>query len=88
MRFDKANNKFTFNIKVTLISSNSSISKTSKQFSLDYQISTNINQSLKEEKDRIDRLNLSFDKKEFSQEEIDGILRNPSTITEYLNIKD
>ena len=82
--FVKANNKFTFNIKVTLIS-NPSISQVSKQFSLDYQISTSANQALKEEKDRIDRLDLSFKKQKFSQEEINGILDGTISITEYLN---
>ena len=80
--FGKANNKFTFNIKVTLIS-NPSISQVSKQFSLDYQISININQALKEEKNRID--NLSLNKQKFSQEEINGILNDPSSFTQYLN---
>ena len=82
--FVKVNNKFTFNIKVTLIS-NPSISQVSKQFSLDYQISTSANQALKEEKDRIDRLDLSFKKQKFSQEEINGILDGSISITEYLN---
>ena len=80
--FGKANNKFTFNIKVTLIS-NPSISQVSKQFSLDYQISININQALKEEKNRID--NLSLNKQKFSQEEINVILNDPSSFTQYLN---
>ena len=80
--FNNSNNKFTFNIKVTLIG-NSSISQVSNQFSLDYQISTNINQALKEEKNRID--NLSLNKQKFSQEEINGILNDPSSFTQYLN---
>ena len=67
--FNNSNNKFTFNIKVTLIS-NPSISQTSNQFSLDYQITTSVNQDLINEKNRIDRLDLSFNKQD---------------ITEYLN---
>ena len=82
--FDKANNKFTFNIKVTLIS-NPSISQTSNQFSLDYQITTSVNQDLINEKNRIDRLDLSFNKQEFSPDEIKGILDGTISITEYLN---
>ena len=71
--FNNSNNKFTFNIKVTLIS-NPSISQTSNQFSLDYQITTSVNQDLINEKNRIDRLDLSFNKQEFSPDEIKGIL--------------
>ena len=82
--FNNSNNKFTFNIKVTLIS-NPSISQTSNQFSLDYQITTSVNQDLINEKNRIDRLDLSFNKKEFSPDEIKGILDGTISITEYLN---
>ena len=82
--FGKANNKFTFNIKVTLIS-NPSISQTSNQFSLDYQITTSVNLDLINEKNRIDRLDLSFNKQEFSPYEIKGILDGTISITEYLN---
>ena len=82
--FNNSNNKFTFNIKVTLIS-NPSISQTSNQFSLDYQITTSVNQDLINEKNRIDRLDLSFNKQEFSPDEIKGILDGTISITEYLN---
>ena len=82
--FNNSNNKFTFNIKVTLIS-NPSISQTSNQFSLDYQITTSVNQDLINEKNRIDRLDLSFNKQEFSPDEINGILDGTISITEYLN---
>ena len=37
------------------------------------------------EKNRIDRLDLSFNKKEFSPDEINGILDGSISITEYLN---
>ncbi len=81
---NKENNKFSFTIKVTL-KSNSTISKISNNFDLPYQISSNVNQDLLNEKNRIDNLNLSLNKEEFSKSEIEEILKNPNIITQYLN---
>ncbi len=81
---NKNNNKFSFTIKVTL-KSDSNISKTSNNFDLPYQISQNINQDLLNEKNRIDKLDLSLNKMEFTKIEIEEILKNPNSITKYLN---
>ena len=81
---NKNNNKFSFTIKVTL-KSDSSVSKTSNNFDLPYQISPNVNQDLLNEKNRIDNLDLSLNKEEFSKSEIEEILKNPNSITKYLN---
>ena len=81
---NKENNKFSFTIKVTL-KSDSSVSKTSKNFELIYQISASVNQDLLNEKNRIDKLDLSLNKPEFTKSEIEEILKNPNSITKYLN---
>ncbi len=81
---NKENNKFSFTIKVTL-KSDSSVSKTSNNFDLPYQISPNVNQDLLNEKNRIDNLDLSLNKPEFTKSEIEEILKNPNSITKYLN---
>ncbi len=81
---NKENNKFIFTIKVTL-KSNSNISKTSNNFELSYQISQNVNQDLLNEKNRIDKLDLRLNKLEFTKNEIEEIIKNPNSITKYLN---
>ena len=84
---NKENNKFSFTIKVTL-KSNSNISKTSNNFKLSYKISPSVNQDLLNEKNRIDKLELSLNKMEFTKIEIEEILKNPNIHMETLKTQD
>ncbi|WP_027123940.1 hypothetical protein [Mycoplasmoides pirum] len=82
--FDKKNNKFSFNVKVILNNDLSKIKET-KIFQVDYTIKTLIDQNLKNEKNRIDELQLSLKTNQFTQEELNNLVKNPDSFVEKIN---
>ncbi len=85
INFNNLNNNFSFNIKVT----KGSLFATSKQFNLGYSINEIIDNSLNEEKDRVDQLPITWNSNldNLTEEEFGNLINNQNNdkILEYLS---
>ncbi|WP_155947919.1 hypothetical protein [Mycoplasmoides pirum] len=82
--FDKENNIFTFQIQIKL--KNYSMSQKTKMFILNYSINNSEKDNeLNIEKERIDGLTLSLNKISFTNDELNSLVKNPNSLSNYLD---